>query len=83
MQAIKILETVKKDGELKMFGLPLRKGQLVEMIVMTEPLITESIGATAQNLLKSKLVGLWKDVPIEDSAMYARILRDEAQNRGN
>ena len=83
MQAIKIMETVKKDGELKMFGLPLRKGQLVEMIVMTEPLITDSIGATAQNLLKSKLVGLWKDRPIEDSAMYARILRDEAQNRGN
>ena len=83
MQAIKILETVKKDGELKIFGLPLKKGQRVEMIVMTEPLITESIGATAQNLLKSKIVGLWKDRPIEDSAMYARILRDEAQNRGN
>lgn len=83
MQAIKILETVKKDGEIKMFGLPLKKGQLVEMIVMTEPLITESIGATAQNLLKSKIVGLWKDRPIEDSAMYARMLRDEAQNRGN
>lgn len=82
MQAIKILETVKKDGELKMFGLPVRKGQRVEMIVMIEPLITESIGATAQNLLKSKIVGLWKNRPIEDSAMYARILRDEAQKRG-
>jgi hypothetical protein len=82
MQAIRILETVKKDGELKMFGLPLKKGQRVEMIVMTEPLITESVGATAQNLLKSKIVGLWKDRPIEDSAMYARTLRDEAQNRG-
>jgi hypothetical protein len=83
MQAIRILETVKKDGELKMFGLPLKKGQRVEMIVMTEPLITESIGATAQNLLKSKIVGLWKDRPLQDSALYARILRDEAQNRGN
>ena len=83
MQAIKILEIVKKDGELKMSGLPLKKGQRVEMIVMTEPVITESIGATAQNLLKSKIVGLWKDRPIEDSAMFARKLRDEAQNRGN
>jgi hypothetical protein len=85
MQAIKILEIVKKDGELKMFGLPLRKGQRVEMIVMTEPdpLITESIGATAQNLLQSKIVGLWKDRPIEGSDMYARMLRDEAQNRGD
>lgn len=83
MQAIKILEIVKKDGELKMSGLPFRKGQRVEMIVMAEPLITESVGATAQNLLKSKIVGLWKDRPIEDSAMYARKLRDEAQNRSN
>jgi hypothetical protein len=83
MQAIKIMEIVKKDGELKMSGLPLRKGQRVEMIVMTEPLITESIGATARNLLKSKIVGLWKDRPIEDSAMYARILRDETQDRVN
>lgn len=83
MQAIKISEIVKKDGELKMSGLPLRKGQRVEMIVITEPLITESIGATAQNLLKSKIVGLWKDRPIKDSAMYARKLRDEAQNRSN
>ena len=83
MQAIKILEIVKKDGEIKMSGLPLKKGQRIEMIVMTEPAITESIGATAQNLLKSKIVGLWKDRPIEDSAMFARKLRDEAQNRGN
>jgi hypothetical protein len=83
MQAIKIMEIVKKDSELKMSGLPLRKGQRVEMIVMTEPLITESVGATAQNLLKSKIVGLWKDRPIEDSAMYARILRDETQDRVN
>jgi len=78
MQALRILETVKKDGELKIFGLPLKKGQRVEMIVMTETLITESIGATAQNLLRSKIVGLWTDRPIEDSAMYARKLRAES-----
>ena len=83
MQAIKILEIVKKDGEIKMSGLPLKKGQRVEMIVMTEPIITASIGATAQNLLKSKIVGLWKDRPSEDSTMSARRLRDEAQNRDN
>ena len=58
-----------------MSGLPLKKGQYVEIIVMTEPLITEPIGETAQNLLNSKIVGLWKDHPIEDSAMYARTLR--------
>jgi len=43
----------------------------------------ESTGVTARNLLKSKIVGLWKDRPIEDSAMFARELRNEAQNRGN
>ena len=36
MQAIKILDVVKKDGEIKMTGLPLKKGQPVELIVMTE-----------------------------------------------
>jgi hypothetical protein len=81
MQAIKILEIVKKDGELKMSGLPLKKGQRVEMIVMTDPIVAESAGVTARNLLKSKIVGLWKDQPIEDSAMFARELRNEAQNR--
>ncbi len=83
MQAIKILEIVKKDGELRMSGLPLKKGQCVEMIVMTDPIVVESTGVTARNLLKSKIVGLWKYRPIEDSAMFARELRNEAQNRGN
>ena len=83
MQAIKILEIVKKDGELRMSGLPLKKGQRVEMIVMTDPIVVESTGVTARNLLKSKIVGLWKDHPIEDSTMFARELRNEAQNRGN
>ncbi len=82
MQAIKILDVVKKDGEIKMTGLPLKKGQRFELIVITEP-ATEASGLSAQNLLKSKIVGLWKDRPIEDSAMFARKLRDEAQNRGN
>jgi hypothetical protein len=50
---------------------------------MTEPTITESIVGTAQNLLKSKIVGSRKDHPIGDSAVYGRILRDEAQNRSN
>lgn len=82
MQAIKILDVVKKDGEIKMTGLPLKKGQRVELIVMTESGV-ESSGFSAQNLLESKVVGLWKDRPIKDSAMFARKLREEAQKRGN
>jgi hypothetical protein len=82
MQAIKILDVVKKDGEIKMTGLPLKKGQPVELIVMTESRV-EFSGLSAQNLLKSKIVGLWKDRQIKDSAVFARKLREEAQNRGN
>jgi hypothetical protein len=82
MQAIKILDVVKKDGEIKMTGLPIKKGQRVELIVMTH-LGVESSGLSAQNLLKSKIVGLWKDRLINDSAVFARKLREEAQNRGN
>ena len=82
MEAIKIEEVVKKDGEIKMSGLPLKKGQRVELIVLKEPYAEESTGATARNLLKSSMVGLWKDRPIENSAIFARQLRDEAQDRG-
>ena len=82
MQAIKILDVVKKDGEIKMTGLPLKKGQPVELIVMTESRV-KMIVLSAQNLLKSKIVGLWKDRQINDSAVFARKLREEAQNRGN
>ena len=82
MEAIKIEEVVKKDGEIKMSGLPLKKGQRVELIVLKEPYAEESTGSTARNLLKSSMVGLWKDRPIENSAIFARQLRDEAQDRG-
>ena len=38
---------------------------------------------TANQLLHSELVGLWKDRDdIEDSADYARQLREQAQKRG-
>src|SRR3990167_8966381 len=63
MEAIKIEEVVKKDGEIKMSGLPLKKGQRVELIVLKEPYAEESTGSTARNLLKSSMVGLWKDYP--------------------
>ncbi|HPB83811.1 MAG TPA: hypothetical protein PK200_17355 [Spirochaetota bacterium] len=37
MEAIKYQTTVEKDGEIRLTGVPLRKGQRVEMIVLVEP----------------------------------------------
>jgi hypothetical protein len=83
MEAIKIQKVVKKDGEIRMTGLPLKKGQRIELIVLTDPLSEESTKATAKTILKSGIVGLWKDRPIGNSAEFARQLREEAQNRKN
>jgi len=83
MESIRLHKMVEKDGEILVTGLPWKKGQEVEMILRPEP------GApparpylTARRLLDSGLVGLWKDRDdIEDSAAYARQLREQAQQR--
>jgi len=36
MEAIKYHTTVERDGEIRLTGVPLRKGQRVEMIVLVE-----------------------------------------------
>jgi hypothetical protein len=41
----------------------------------------EVVGQTADQLLKSEVVGLWKRRKITDSAIYARELREKAQQR--
>ncbi|MDP2643902.1 MAG: hypothetical protein Q8P24_03095 [Desulfobacterales bacterium] len=81
MEAIKIQEVIKKDGEIRMTGLPLKKGQRIELIVLTEALSNDVTSATAKSLLSSGIVGLWKDRPIGNSVELARQLREEAQNR--
>jgi hypothetical protein len=83
MEAIKIQKVVKKDGEIRMTGLPFKKGQRIELILLTDPLSEESTKATARTMLNSSLVGLWKDRPIDDSVAFARQLRKDAQSRKN
>jgi hypothetical protein len=80
MEAIRLHKIVEKDGEIFATGLPCKKGQRVEIILLIEPSgISETHYPTARQLLESGLIGLWEDRnDIEDSAGYARQLR---QNR--
>ncbi len=83
MEAIRLQRALKKDGEIFLTGLPYKKGQFVEMILMIEPLTAQNrLRLTARQLLHSELVGLWEDRnDIEDSVAYARQLREQAQHR--
>ena len=83
MEAIRRHKVVEKDGEILVTGLPYKKGQSVEMILLSE----SSAGPgrpylTARQLLHSGLVGIWEDrEDSRDSAAYARQLREQAQRR--
>jgi hypothetical protein len=85
MEAIRRHEVVKKDGEICVTGLPCKKGQDVEIIVLLEPSAgSRRRSLTARQLLQSGLIGLWKDrTDIQDSAAYARQLREQAQGGMN
>lgn len=83
MQTIRVQQTIKKSGELTITDLPVVEGQQVEVLLLlsasSEP---KRPRLTAQQLLNSGLIGLWKDrSDITDSAEYARQLREEAQKR--
>jgi hypothetical protein len=81
MQAIRIHQIVERDGEISLKGLPYKKGQRIEMIVMAESLKKSSPQARkAKDLLNSGLVGIWQDRNIEDSAAFARELRQNTKN---
>ncbi len=83
MEAIRLHKVVEKDGEIFVTELPCKKGQYVEMILLIEPTTTPKCPhLTANRLLHSGLIGIWKDrKDIEDSTAYARQLREQAQRR--
>ncbi len=83
MEAIRLQQAVEKDGELFLTGLPYKKGQHIEMILLQEALAADNRPRlTARQLLQSELIGLWEDRnDLADSAVYARQLREQAQNR--
>ena len=85
MEAVRLEQMVKKDGQMVITGLPYKKGQWVEVIVLSRPQkTTHRPRLTVRQLRRSGLIGLWQDRDdIEDSALYARQLREQAQQRGD
>ncbi len=84
MDAIRVQQVVTNDGEILVTGLPYKKGQFIEIILLPEPSkLFSRVGLTVRRLRQSGLIGLWRDrEDIQDSAAYARQLREQAQRRG-
>jgi len=62
MEAVCLHKIIEKDGEISITGLPCKKGQHVEMILLMEPSnVPTRPRLTARQLLSSELIGLWKD----------------------
>lgn len=83
MEAIRIQQVMSRDGEVVITGLPYRKGQFVEIILLPQPAQTTARPRlTVRQFRELGLIGLWKDRDdIQDSSVYARQLREEAQRR--
>ena len=84
MNALRLHRVVEQDGQLLLTGIPYRRGQIIELIVLGDEARQETSKPplTAAGLLNSPLVGLWKDrTDIADSSAYARQLRKQAQHR--
>jgi hypothetical protein len=73
-----------KDGEVVITGLPFKKGQSVEIIVLPQSAVpSPGERLTVGRLRRSGLIGLWHDRgDVGDSSVFARQLREEAQQRG-
>lgn len=84
MEAVRVQQIVAKDGEVLVRGIPWKRGQAVEIIVLSQPLKTDSPSRlTVRQFRQSGLIGMWKDRDdIGDSASYARSLREQGQKRG-
>jgi hypothetical protein len=82
MDALRIITTIEADGELRVANLPLKKGQRVELLVLTESSAPERPLLTADDLLASEIIGLWADrADLGESTTFARQLREQAQHR--
>lgn len=79
MQALKVSQTVEREGELHLTGLPIHKGEEIELIVLRGGAAQAPRPLTVGDLLDSDVVGMWADrTDIGDSAAFARKLRAEA-----
>ena len=85
MEAIRVQQVIAEDGKVLITGLPYKKGQCMEIVLLPQPLKTVLRSRlTVRQLRESGLIGLWKDRDdIGDSVAYARRLREQAQQRGD
>ncbi len=85
MEAVQLQQTIARDGEVRITGLPYKRGQAVEIIVFLQPTIpSPRARLTVGHLRRSGLIGLWQDRDdLGDSSVYARQLREQAQQRGD
>lgn len=82
MVAIRIRKVLRKKGEIVLNGLPFKKGQQIELILLADTSKTVKKQLTVDELLNSGIVGLWKNrMDIKDSTSFSRNLREQAQNR--
>ena len=81
MKTIRMKKEIENDGEIHMTGLPCKKGENVELILLIKN-GTDKPPLTARKLLNSGIVGMLSDrADIEDSSKYARSLREKAERR--
>ena len=82
MEVLRVEQVLGRDGELNVRGLPYKKGQRVEIIVLPQPIKRTRPRLTVGQFRQSGLIGVWKDRhDIQDSSAYARKLREQAQTR--
>lgn len=82
MEAIRLRQVVEVDGELRLTGVPVEKGQTIEVILLLESSTYVPPHFKLADLLDSELVGLWADRDdIGDSVEFARQLREQAETR--
>lgn len=78
MDALRKHTIVEEDGQVTIAGLPYKKGDQVEVILLKEQ-PRKKRGLTAAELLASPLIGMWADrQDITDSSEFARRLRRKA-----
>jgi len=82
MEALRVERIFERDGEIEVTGLPYKKGQRIEIILLPQPKRKKRPRMTVGQFRQSGLIGIWKDRDdIQDSSVYARQLREQAQHR--
>ncbi|HZO25953.1 MAG TPA: hypothetical protein VFH48_08165 [Chloroflexota bacterium] len=66
MSAIRLRVSADEDGELRLRGLPIRKGQHAEVIVLTDGLDEASVDEATLAILQHDPAWAWLHDPAED-----------------